>query len=43
MSARAKVLFDLYRRGKVTKEGLEKAEKDGVITANELRVMLDGE
>lgn len=27
-----KTLMDLYRRGKVTKEGLKKAVKDGVIT-----------
>lgn len=43
MSARAKILMDMYRRGKVTREGLEKAAEDGVITEQELRVMLDGE
>lgn len=32
-----KVLKDLYRRGKVTKAGLEKAVKDGVITQEEYK------
>ena len=33
MSARAKALANLYRRQKVTKEGLRQAVADGVITA----------
>lgn len=35
MSKTAKVLADLYRRGKVTKQGLLKAVNDGVITPEE--------
>lgn len=35
MSKKAKVLQDLYRRGKVTKEGLRQAVIDGVITEEE--------
>ena len=35
MSARAKALQNLYRRGKVTKDGLRQAVKDGVITPAE--------
>ena len=35
MSAKAKVLAMLYRKGKVTKEGLRKALEDGVITDSE--------
>lgn len=37
MSKRAKTLADLYRRGKVTKEGLQKAVKDGTITPEEYK------
>ena len=33
MSARAKAMANLYRRNKVTKDGLKQAAEDGVITA----------
>ena len=35
MSARAKAMANLYRRGKVTAEGLRQAVKDGIITEAE--------
>ena len=35
MSARAKAMENLYRRNKITKEGLRQAVVDGVITAEE--------
>lgn len=35
MSARAKALMNLYKRGKITIEGLQKAVEDGVITQEE--------
>lgn len=35
MSARARALANLYRRGKVTKDGLRKAVLDGIITEAE--------
>lgn len=35
MSARAKAMANLYRRNKVTKDGLKQAVEDGVITAAE--------
>lgn len=35
MSARAKAMANLYRRQKVTKEGLRQAVVDGVLTAAE--------
>ena len=35
MSARAKAMANLYRRGKVTKDGLKRSVMDGVITATE--------
>ena len=35
MSARAKAMASLYRRGKVTKDGLKQSVVDGVITATE--------
>lgn len=35
MSNRAKALKNLYRRGKVTREGLLKAVADGMITEEE--------
>ena len=35
MSARAKALENLYRRNKITKDGMKQAVKDGVITAEE--------
>lgn len=36
MSARAKALKNLYKRGRITLEGLEQAVADGVITQEEL-------
>ena len=35
MSARAKAMANLYRRKKITKEGLKQAVVDGVLTAAE--------
>ena len=35
MSARAKAMANLFRRGKVTKDGLKQSVIDGVITAAE--------
>lgn len=35
MSARAKAMANLYRRNKVTKDGLKQAVEDGVITVAE--------
>ena len=35
MSNKAKILQTLYKKGKVTKEGLLKAVNDGVITPEE--------
>ena len=35
MNARAKALANLYRRNKVTKDGLRQAVSDGVITSAE--------
>ena len=35
MSARAKAMANLYRRNKVTKDGLKQAAEAGVITAAE--------
>ena len=35
MSARAKAMDNLYRRNRITKDGLKKAVTDGVITAAE--------
>lgn len=35
MSAKAKAMANLYRRGKVTKEGMKHAVTDGVITEAE--------
>lgn len=40
MSERAKQLQALYRRGKVTKEGLQKAVRDGVITEEEYIIIV---
>lgn len=40
MSARAKALQNLYRRGKVTIEGLQKAVADGVITVEEYNIIV---
>ena len=41
MSAKAKALQNLYKRGKITREGLLKAVEDGVITQEEY-VMIVG-
>ena len=35
MSARAKAIYNLYKRGKITADGVAKALADGVITADE--------
>lgn len=35
MNARAKALYNLYRRKKVTKEGLKQAVLDGIILPQE--------
>ena len=40
MSAKAKALQTLYRRGKVTVEGLRKAMHDGVITTDEFLIIV---
>lgn len=40
MSNKAKVLADLYRRHKITVEGLRKAVEDGIITASELEMIV---
>ena len=40
MSARAKALQNLYRRGKITIEGLQKAVEDGVITQEEYNIIV---
>ena len=40
MSAKAKALMNLYRRGKVTIEGLQKAVQDGVITEAEYHLII---
>ena len=39
MSARARALQNLYKRGKVTLEGLHKAVEDGTITAEEYEII----
>ena len=39
MSQRAKALAGLYRRKKVTKDGLRRAVEDNVITAEEYRII----
>ena len=41
MSNKAKTLQNLYRRGKVTKEGLQQAVKDGVITQEEYNIIVN--
>lgn len=40
MSAKAKALQMLYRRGKITIEGLQKAVTDGVITQEEYEMIV---
>ena len=42
MSARAKALQNLYRRHKITIEGLQKAVADGVITQEEYNIIVNG-
>lgn len=37
MSTRAKALANLYRRNKITKDGLRKAVEDGTIAASEYK------
>ena len=37
MNARVKALENLFRRGKITKEGLKQAVTDGVITQDEFK------
>lgn len=39
MSARAKALQNLYKRGRVGIDGLRKAVEDGVITAEEFTII----
>lgn len=39
LSQRAKTLESLYRRGKVTENGLNKAVADGVITEEEFSII----
>lgn len=40
MSSRAKILQQLYKKGKVTKEGLRKAVIDEVITPEEYEIIV---
>jgi hypothetical protein len=40
MSARAKALQNLYKRGKITIEGLRQAVADGVITQEEFDIIV---
>ena len=40
MSSRAKILQQLYKKGKVTKEGLHQAVLDGVITVEEYEIIV---
>lgn len=39
MSPRARALNNLYKRGKVTIEGLRQAVEDGTITAEEFKLI----
>lgn len=39
MSQRAKALANLYRRSRITKDGLKRAVKDNVITAEEYKII----
>ena len=41
MSPRARALQNLYRRGKITIEGLQKAVEDGVITQEEYEIIVN--
>lgn len=40
MSARAKALQNLYKRGKITIDGLRQAVADGVITQEEFDIIV---
>lgn len=40
MSPRAKALQNLYKRGKITIEGLQKAVEDGIITEEEYNIIV---
>ena len=40
MSARAKALQNLYKRGKITIDGLRQAVADGVITQEEYDIIV---
>ena len=40
MSPKAKALYNLYRRHKITIEGLQKAVSDGVITQEEYEFII---
>lgn len=42
MSPKAKALQNLYRRGKITIEGLQKAIQDNVITQEEFNIIING-
>lgn len=41
MSPKAKALMNLYRRGKITINGLQKAVEDGVITQAEYDLIVE--
>lgn len=41
MSPKAKALMNLYRRGKITISGLQKAVEDGVITQAEYDLIVE--
>lgn len=41
MSPKAKALYNLYHRNKITIEGLQKAVEDGIITQQELEIILN--
>ena len=40
MSPKAKALQNLYKRGKITIEGLQKAMEDGIITEAEYHLIV---
>lgn len=40
MSPKAKALQNLYKRGKITIEGLQKAVEDGIITEAEYHLIV---
>lgn len=41
MSARAKAMKNLYRRGRLTQEAVEQAHTDGIITEEEMLWILE--